>query len=63
MRREINMCKIGKQPENCNSKPKREAKGYRESREDNIIVDPNGSYTGVCIDDKYSKPIQDVDDL
>ena len=28
-----------------------------------IITDPNGSYTGVPIDDKYSKPVQDADDL
>lgn len=25
--------------------------------------DPTGSYTGVDIDDKYSKPVQDADDL
>ena len=33
-------------------------------REDgSIITDPNGSYTGVVLDNKYDKPIQDVDDL
>ena len=25
--------------------------------------DPLGSWTGECLDDKYEKPIQDVDDL
>ena len=25
--------------------------------------DPNGSYTGICVDDKFQKPLQDADDL
>jgi hypothetical protein len=25
--------------------------------------DAQGSYTGVCADDKYEKPVQDADDL
>ncbi len=29
-----------------------------ESSEDTL-----GSYTGVCTDDKYEKPVQDADDL
>ena len=30
---------------------------------DEIIVDPQGSWTGVPSDDPYDKPIQDADDL
>lgn len=29
---------------------------------DNVIADPNGSYTGIC-DPKYELPVQDADDL
>ena len=60
MKREINMCRFGKEKERKDFK---DAKAARESREDNIITDPNGSYTGVNIYDKLEKPIQDVDDL
>ena len=28
-----------------------------------IVTDPFGSYTGVPIDDPYSRPVQDADDL
>ena len=28
-----------------------------------IISDYDGSYTGVPVDDKFSKPVHDVDDL
>lgn len=30
---------------------------------DEIIVDPQGSWTGVPTEDPYDKPIQDADDL
>ena len=63
MKREINMCKFGKESEKVSKIIKKEAKPYKESREDTIIVDPFGSYTGVNINDKYEKPVQDVDDL
>lgn len=33
------------------------------SRESNIISDYDGSYTGVPVDDNYSVPVQDADDL
>lgn len=33
------------------------------SKDSNIISDYDGSYTGVPVDDKYSKPVQDADDL
>lgn len=32
-------------------------------KKDRINVDPNGSYTGVVLDNPLDKPIQDVDDL
>ena len=63
MRREINMCKIGETSKVDNNKTKKEAKAYKQSREETIITDPNGSYTGINLDGKYAKPIQDVDDL
>ena len=28
-----------------------------------VISDYDGSYTGVPVDDKFSKPVQDADDL
>ena len=33
------------------------------STRDSINTDPFGSWTGVCTDDPYEKPIQDADDL
>lgn len=33
------------------------------SKGSNIISDYDGSYTGVPVDDKHSKPVQDADDL
>jgi hypothetical protein len=33
------------------------------SKESNVISDYDGSYTGVPIDNKYAKPVQDADDL
>ncbi len=38
----------------------REIKIYNESLKSNF--DPNGSYTGVCLN-KDEKPVQDADDL
>ncbi len=32
-------------------------------KRDGIITDPYGSWTGVNMENKYEKPIQDVDDL
>ena len=32
-------------------------------REERIITDPLGSWTGTPVDDIYDKPIQDADDL
>ncbi len=32
-------------------------------KEEEIITDPNGSYTGRCKDSRNEKPIQDADDL
>ena len=32
-------------------------------REERIITDPLGSWTGVSVDDVLDKPIQDADDL
>ncbi len=33
------------------------------SKDNNVISDYDGSYTGVPIDDNYSVPVQDADDL
>jgi hypothetical protein len=35
----------------------------KEPTKGEIITDPFGSYTGVCVDDKYARPVQDADDL
>ncbi len=35
----------------------------KEKKEEKIITDPFGSYTGRAKDDPYEKPIQDADDL
>ncbi len=32
-------------------------------KKDGIITDPYGSWTGVNVENKYEKPVQDVDDL
>ena len=42
---------------------KRVKKESGEGQRGEIITDPQGSYTGVCVDDKYEKPVQDADDL
>ena len=46
-------------------KRKEKKENEREQRwdEGEIITDPFGSYTGVCVDDKFEKPVQDADDL
>jgi hypothetical protein len=44
----------------------RERKKNRQSREEHnpeIITDPQGSWTGVPVDDEDAMPIQDADDL
>lgn len=46
--------------EKKNKKAKTET---QEKKQSEIITDPFGSYTGVCVDDKYERPIQDADDL
>ena len=33
------------------------------AKDSSITSDYDGSYTGVPVDDKYSKPVQDADDL
>ena len=35
----------------------------REEKKDDIITDPQGSWTGVPIDDEDQEPVQDADDL
>ena len=52
MKKEVNMRK----------EFKKEGQGSN-SHKDTIITDPNGSYTGVAVDNKFDKPVQDVDDL
>lgn len=47
---------------------KRAGKRSTDSVEDfstnaRINTDPDGSWTGVSTEDKYEKPVQDVDDL
>lgn len=37
-------------------------KNERE-REEGIVTDPQGSYTGVSTDDPFDTPVQDADDL
>ncbi len=51
------MCRIG----NC--KNEKDEKKNEKSREESIIVDPFGSWTGVNVDNKLEQPVQDVDDL
>ncbi len=53
MKREVNMCKYSEKNNQDESKGK----------EERIVSDPNGSWTGVCIDNPDDKPVQDVDDL
>jgi hypothetical protein len=36
---------------------------FRENYENDIHTDPQGSWTGVPLDDPYDRPIQDADDL
>ena len=58
MKREVNMMhseSVKRNEKSENTKKGREEKG--------IVTDPFGSWTGVCEDDKYEKPVQDVDDL
>lgn len=59
MKREINM--IFNEYKN----EKNSTAGTKDKREEKprINTDPFGSWTGVPTDDKYDKPIQDVDDL
>ncbi|MBQ7355911.1 MAG: hypothetical protein IJW66_00785 [Clostridia bacterium] len=44
-------------------KKKKRSKEKEDDKENEIITDPFGSYTGVCVDDKYARPVQDADDL
>lgn len=44
-------------------KKKKHIKEKEDDKENEIITDPFGSYTGVCVDDKYARPVQDADDL
>lgn len=44
-------------------KPEIEEREVIICKSDRINVDPNGSYTGVVLDNPMDKPIQDVDDL
>lgn len=44
-------------------KPEIEEREVIICKTDRINVDPNGSYTGVVLDNPTDKPIQDVDDL
>ena len=46
-----------------NSSAFNSAELFRENYENNIITDPQGSWTGVPLDDPYDRPIQDADDL
>ncbi len=57
--REVNM-RRQKPPE---EKPKIEEYEIITCKKDRINVDPNGSYTGVVLDNPNDTPIQDVDDL
>lgn len=36
---------------------------FRDNYENDIHTDPQGSWTGVPLDDPYDRPIQDADDL
>ncbi len=59
MKKEINMMHI---PER--GADKKAGKNEKNKSESNtIITDPNGSYTGVPVDNALEKPVQDVDDL
>ena len=50
------------EPIMCNGVKNRD--NYQNNlKEQGIVTDPNGSYTGVPIDDPNTVPIQDVDDL
>lgn len=55
MKKEINMRK--------KFKKKEQGSLWMYSDSDRIITDPNGSYTGVNIENPFEKPTQDVDDL
>ena len=58
MKREINMIASPV------SKKKKENKNTALNKHDSeITTDPFGSWTGVCSDNKYEKPVQDADDL
>ena len=41
----------------------RVAMSKERDREEGIVTDPDGSYTGVPRDNPFDKPIQDADDL
>lgn len=49
----------------ANSIKTKQTEEYTESfaTKGSINTDPNGMWTGVNTEDKYEKPIQDVDDL
>lgn len=44
-------------------KPKTDEREIIICKKERINVDPNGSYTGVVLDNPLDKPVQDVDDL
>lgn len=58
MKKEINMIKSKTQSGKYSSTSRKSDYDH-----DKIITDPFGSWTGVDVDNKYDKPIQDVDDL
>lgn len=51
------------EPIMCNKQKNSDIPYQLKIKEQGIVTDPNGSYTGVPTDDPYSLPIQDVDDL
>ena len=64
MKKSVNNSKLS---ENPNEKGRADRTKYPPTdylpKEERIITDPLGSWTGVPIDDVLDKPVQDVDDL
>jgi hypothetical protein len=56
-----NKCDTAKREGNINNKKRGNIPD--DENHSKIITDPFGSWTGVCEDNEYEKPIQDVDDL